>query len=385
MTARFGYDKNGKEIRHEKTITASSKSEAQQKLRLWLDNLGKVNINDSEVSLKAFAEFWLSKQMHLKKLSPRTLDSYKRLLNGHIYPCLGKMKLQDMSPIILTEYFDKLSSEKINIKQRRADNKQLSPITIKGIFYLLNQIMRAAFKWDKIASNPMLKLDTPRGKPRQPAVFSLETIKSVFAALEKETSNFKLMVLLALTTGCREGELLGLSWDDYNKANATLFIHQTVQYTVARGTYIYPNTKTSNSKRKIFIIPQLIDMLVNAHNDFITIKEMAGKNWNKENLIFYKPEGTPIRPNYLSNQFTKFIKRHKIKHIRFHDLRGYFATQLMQAGYPLPDIIKRTGHSKASTLLDYYGHALTENNNAINESIETSFNQIDSSVKKLNT
>ncbi|MGE1062413.1 site-specific integrase [Megasphaera paucivorans] len=376
LTARFGYDPKGKEIRRDKTVKARNKSEAQHQLGLWLSELEKYDVNTESATLTAFSKDWLTKYAAMEKLAPRTVDSYRRLIDRYIQPNLGNVALKDITPAMITDFLAKLLTEKRNEKQRRSNDKRLSPLTVKSVYYLFGHIMRTAYRLDQIPSNPMEKVDPPKGKPKAPKIFKAETIRQLFIALTEENHTYQLLILLDLTTGCREGEVLGLSWNDYDEEAHTIHVHQTVQYTPGKGTYLYPHTKTENSQRDIYVIPQLRSMLKEARSEFEHIKEHAGKQWNPYDLIFYLSDGTPMRPNTISNWFTNFIRRHHIEAMRFHDLRGYFATQLMINGHSLPDIIKRTGHSKASTLLDYYGHAIEENKEVINQSITTTFDNI---------
>lgn len=377
LTIRFGYDsKTKKERRKEKSVEAATKAEAQQKLLQWMESLKYLDTDSLGLTLPMFAYEWLPKYAIRKKLAPRTVDSYEGLIARYIEPYFSTMKMVDITPLKIDEFINQLLTESKNNKQRRSQDKILSRLTVRSIYFLLNNILRYAYIWDKIPTNPMDKVEAPSGSPKQPKIFKLETIQEVFQALHQEPEFFQFMVLLDLTTGCREGELLGLSWNDYNPEAHTFYIHQTVQYSAKRGIYIFPHTKTPNSKRDIFVIPQLWGRLQEAYEEYTHIRKYAGNQWNPHHLVFTDENGNPIRPNYLSDLFTKFIRKHGIEHMRFHDLRGFFATQLMAKGYPLPDIIKKTGHSKASTLLDYYGHALIENKKAIDEAITTSFDEL---------
>ena len=94
-----------------------------------------------------------------------------------------------------------------------------------------------------------------------------------------------------------------------------------------------------------------------------------GNKWLDHNLVFTKWNGKPFLPNVLSNWFPKFLKRHGLDHLRFHDLRHYNITFLLSLGIPIHNIQAHTGHAKASTLLDVYGHALKSGNKLIAEKL----------------
>lgn len=376
LTVRFGYDSRGREVRREKTITAVNKAEAQRQLNSWMAELENANLNSSELTLPDFAALWLPQHAAKKQLAPRTVDSYERLIKRYIRPYFQDVLLTEVTPIMLESFFVQLLTEKSNVKQRRSKDGCLSPRTVRNVYSLLSGIFRAAYQWEKICTNPMNKVDSPSGKSQLPTVFQLATVRKIFKALSNEDFQFQLLVLLAVTTGCREGELLGLSWDDYSSAEGTFWIHQTVQYLPQKGTYIHLRPKTDHSCRHVLIVPQLRPLLEEQRDEYEALKSQAGKRWNAAHLVFFNPNGTPVRPNSVSNHFTNFIRKNGIEHMRFHDLRGFFATRLMSQGYSLADIIRRTGHSRASTLLDYYGHALAENRKDIDTAITESFDAI---------
>ncbi|MGE1062437.1 tyrosine-type recombinase/integrase [Megasphaera paucivorans] len=376
LTIDMGRDRLGHQQRRQKTVFAANKADAQDQLTSWMEEL-RMLIPATQQTVSVFSEEWIVQYSVKQRLAPRTIDSYRRLLETHIKPNIGSLKMVDVTPIILEKLFTDLSNQRKAVKQRRSADKTLSPRTVRGIYFLVSRIFRTAFRLGQIPNNPMEKIDAPKGGSKRPQIFDQDTVNQIFSVLFSEDSVFQMIVLLAATTGCREGEILGLSWNDYDPTQQTFFVHQTAQYTVEKGTYIWPHTKTENSKRYIYIIPQLLSMIEAAKTEFDNIKNVGGDGWNNLNLIFYTPEGGPVRPNYISNKFTKFIRRHGIRHFRFHDLRGYFATQLMIQGFSLPDIIQRTGHSKASTLLDYYGHAMTNNQSRMNKAITTSYEKLE--------
>lgn len=135
----------------------------------------------------------------------------------------------------------------------------------------------------------MNKVDSPSGKSQLPTVFQLATVRKIFKALSNEDFQFQLLVLLAVTTGCREGELLGLSWDDYSSTDGTFWIHQTVQYLPQKGTYINLYPKTRHSCRRVLIVPQLRPLLEEQRGEYEALKSQAGKRWNAAHLVFLIP------------------------------------------------------------------------------------------------
>ena len=369
LTAFFGYDERGRQKKKQKTVTAKNQTEANRLLRKWLSDLEGCEYNTENQTIAQFLDYWLEHYPTIKKLSPRTLETYNDAAARYIVPELGKIKIADLTPKMLVDYFFRLANRPSARKNNDGTERKISGRTQLKIYRLLSVVLVSAYKWELIPRNPLEKVTPPKVEKLKATLYSREIASSLIEALAKEDEQFQLIVLMAIFTGEREGEVLGLDWDSYSIAENSFYIHQSSQYTKKLGTYIYPKPKNESSKRTPLLPSVMRPFFEKAKIQFDEIKRVAGDSWNPYNLVFYDEFGNPINPNRISTRFHEFIKKHRLAYMRYHDLRHFNLSLLLANNVPLPTITAHSGHARTSTLLDVYGHAMDQNKQQIPEII----------------
>lgn len=365
LTAFFGYDERGRQKKKQKTITAKNQTEANRLLRKWLSDLEGCEYNTDNQTVAQFADYWIGRYPSINKLSPRTLATYKDDIARYIMPELGKIKVADLTPKMLVDYFCRLAGRPSTRKNPDGSSQPISGRTQLKIYRLLSVILVSAYKWELIPRNPLEKVTPPKAEKLEAVLYSREIISALIEALAKEDEQFQLIVLMSILTGERQGEVLGLDWDSYSIAENSFYIHQSAQYLRKLGTYIHPKPKNESSKRTPLLPAVMRPLLEKAKRQFDEIKRLAGDSWNPHNLVFYDEFGKPINPNRISTRFNEFLKKNHLPHMRFHDLRHFNLTLLLANNVPIPTITAHSGHARASTLLDFYGHAMKQNQQQI--------------------
>jgi integrase len=172
-----------------------------------------------------------------------------------------------------------------------------------------------------------------------------------------ETHRLYPLYLMALTTGMRRGEILGLRWEDVSFSKAQITIRQNLVATSKGASISTP--KTADSERTIDISPQLVEVL-KKHKIRQTEEFNALGIKPDHNLVFTSEAGTPIAPRNLYRHFNSVLdKLHgQVKRISFHNLRDTHATLLLEEGVHVKAVAERLGHTDAVTLLRRYAHAL---------------------------
>lgn len=127
--------------------------------------------------------------------------------------------------------------------------------------------------------------------------------------------------------------------------------------------------KNESSKRTPLLPAVMRPLFERAKRQFDEIKRVAGDSWNPYTLVFYDEFGKPINPNRISTRFSEFLKKNHLPHMRFHDLRHFNLTLLLANNVPIPTITAHSGHARTSTLLDFYGHAMKQNQQQISQVI----------------
>ncbi|MGG1204593.1 site-specific integrase [Brevibacillus formosus] len=178
------------------------------------------------------------------------------------------------------------------------------------------------------------------------------------AASEKEPIKYKLVLWLAISTGLRRGELTALEWTDIDFERAKVFINKTTMHVPGHGL-ITTTPKTPNSSRNITIPASVMTLLRQYKTEQAKLRLAFGSRWGGgEKLFTSDRSGLPMYPSNIRAWFCKFLKRHNLPSIRFHDLRHLSATLLIAQGVHAKAISARLGHSNIGVTMDIYGHLL---------------------------
>jgi integrase len=171
------------------------------------------------------------------------------------------------------------------------------------------------------------------------------------------TSGHRLQPLfeLALRSGLRKGELLGLRWEDLDLAGGTASIRRTLQRTNSSGLTALP-TKTKSSERRIALPTPCLRSLEQHRDRQRQEREAAGKDWQDSGYVFTRPNGAPIEGATLTRHFTALLHRARLRRIRFHDLRHSTATLLLEQGIELVVIKELLGHAHIGVTATVYAH-----------------------------
>lgn len=299
-------------------------------------------IEDKKITIGEFVNEWF--EIHCRKLTPKTQDSYTKMINAYILPYLADIELANLKPLTIAKFYNVLKE------------KNISNTTLNYVHRLLREIYNFAVKWQYISKSPFENVEAPRKDKKEMKVWTLEEVKKA-EILFKDTPIF-LHVMLALYTGMRLGEVCGLKWDDIDFKNKLCAVRRVAE-NIKGGLVIKDKPKTDKSLRVITLTDNLVELL---KEEKIRQKEnrlKAGPNYNAqyEGFISVWEDGKFKTPDYVSKKFSKILSRqNEIKKIRFHDLRHTHATLLLQSGVNMKVISDRLGHSQISITMDLYSH-----------------------------
>jgi integrase len=170
---------------------------------------------------------------------------------------------------------------------------------------------------------------------------------------------FEALYVLAVTTGMRRGELLGLKWSDVDLENTRLSIRRTLTRN-GNGNYVaLGDTKNKKSRRTVRLTPQIVKALRSHLERQLREIEALGDSYDDQGLVFTSEAGTPINPSNLRQRsFAPLLKEAALPHIRFHDLRHTCATLLLSKGVHPTFVQELLGHATIAITLDTYSHVL---------------------------
>lgn len=365
LVVEAGYDSKGKRVKRSKTVKIEDEAllRTTKKLNDYLKlELAKFQmeveageyIAPEKMTFAAFVGEWRKKYAE-KELKPKTVHNYMKCIEKRILPVFGNKRLDQIKPIHIVNFLSDLS------EGERLDGREgaLSASTIKLIHLVLLNVLERATEWRIIKENPSAAVKSPRAKKATHNVYDEHNLAVMLEALAAEPSQWRTMILLAIATGMRLGELIGLEWRHVDLVNGMISVQQNISL-FKDGVPVITTPKTDKSIRKVSLPESAKDMLVEYLEVWKEEKESAGEFWEtfEGREFVFQNSGYPYRPDSARLWFYLFLKRHELPYIRFHDLRHTSATILITHGVQAKVIAERFGHSNIQTTMNIYGHVL---------------------------
>jgi integrase len=340
--------KTGK--RKQQTLTIhGNKKDAERELRAVLTRIeGGAYIKPTKLTVGEFLIQWLENHV-LTNTSPRTAEGYRLIIKRHLMPSLGAIPLTQLHPSHIQGYYAKALSE------GRADNSKLSARTVRNIHKVLSEALGHAVKWQMLVRNVALAIDPPRPNQLEMATFTEEQARLFLEAVAE--SRYRELFTVALYTGMRRSELLGLTWKDVDLYLAQLSVTQTL-HRLSSGGFIFGKPKTAKSRRTIALSPTVCILLHRLKERQIGERLLLGLKLQDDDLVFSKPDGKPLDPSTITHTFRKIIKRAGLPSLRFHDLRHTHASLMLKQHVHPKIVSERLGHSSIGITLDTYSHVM---------------------------
>jgi integrase len=363
-----GYKLDG--ARDIRSVYGETRGECQKKLEDLRRRRDEGLLGDpgaGKETVEAFLKRWLSSIEGT--MEPGSLRRHRDNVNRHIVPVIGRHRLTVLKPehvdvmlaAVRTGETLKIAAEVIAKKQGRGKRslpEAPSPRTVKYCFTTIRKALDKAVAWGAVPRNVARAID--RSQVPRVEIVALPP-KHVAALLKQRVAdNHRLEPLfrLAVYSGCRKGELLGLKWDDVDLEQGRLNIKRTLSG-VRLGVPEFGDPKTPRSRRSIRLSLDAVAALRTQHDRQTFEREKLGEAYPDHQLVFATPRGTPIDPDNVNKQLKTVLKRTGIpEEYTFHSLRHSAATTLMAAGVSPKVVADRVGHFSAGFTLDRYVHAV---------------------------
>ena len=323
-------------------------SDSQRELRAILTGVdGGTYTDPSKMTLAAWLQQWLEEAQH--NVARKTLERYREIVELHLVPHSARSRWPSCSPCI-----SRPTTPHALASGRRDGSGGLSPQTVVHHDRVLNVAMKRARALRLIPTNPVEDVSRPAVNRHEIEV--LEPAESAALLAAARTTRMFPIVFLALATGLRRGEVLGLRWSDVDLERRSLTVAQSLEQTKAGLRFKTPKTK--RSRRTIALSPSLVEEL-QAHRARQAADRLAlGMGRDPAGLVFTRIDGDPIQPDSVTKMFARIVARAKIRPISFHGLRHTHATDLLRAGVHPKIASERLGHSSIAITMDTYSHAI---------------------------
>jgi integrase len=329
------------------TVTAmgptaqESRRRAKAKLES-LPNLGSksTGISNSKLFLEVFLDSWLTKE-HKHQIAHSTLKRYQSLARFHINPSIGKIELR------------KLTASDINQMLSNMRESGQSPRSQQQARALLSVALQDAERKEYILVNPVKKVRVPINRVKEIDPLGIEDVRRLLDTYDGSYMSARLHI--ALLCGLRQGEALGLRWQDINFQSGILDVRNQIQ--VIEGKLQLTGLKTDRSRRSVALTSATL-LALEKHQEIVQkMRDACGSSWRENDFVFPYFDGSahPATPDY--NNWKRCLRLCGIKTRRLHDARHTAATLMYAQGVGIEVISRALGHSSSAITSKLYVHS----------------------------
>ena len=287
-------------------------------------------------------------------LSPVTVQNYARELR-RAEKYLGRERMCDISFLRMKQYFHDLGGQERNLRTGRA----LTQGTLRQHYIVLHSFFENAVENEIICENPMKKLkhliESRNAVVAEPLSYDEGQVRYIIRCLENEPLMWRAAVMLAIDSGCRSGEVMGLKWSDINRETGRVVICRNIRYTAELGTFI--SSPKSGKNRIIFLNGPALESLGDWQTQQQAERAASNKTQKEEGYCFTQRDGSPLIPVAFNNYLLRFGRKYGLPGIHPHALRHTMASLSIANGADIVSVSNKLGHASVSVTLDIYSHA----------------------------
>lgn len=302
-------------------------------------------VDDKNLTVSEYLDRFLE-DVQRGSVRESTYSRDKYLITNHVKSALGRVKLKNLGAMHLQRLY------------REKQDAGLSASTVQKVHHVLHKALAQAVRWDLIARNPSDAVKAPRPTTKEMRPLSAEEVRTLLEAAHG--NRLEALYVLAVTTGMRRGELLGLKWSDVDLENGRLSIRRALTRTGNGKRFALAETKTKGSRRRTVKLTQRAVEALRSHLERQLAEIEAARDiYEDYGVVFTTEAGTPINPSNLRQRnFAPLLKKAGLPHIRFHDLRHTCATLLLSKGVHPKFVQELLGHATIAITLDTYSHVM---------------------------
>ena len=394
---------------------AENKSDAKdivKRLIREIDDSGGVIVEGNGLTVSKYLDRWIETAAK-PRLSGRTFADYEDLLRRYVRPALGRKRLGDLRPLDIQALYSRMQTEggswyavvvygsaaDRKSKQKRAkseadaalllremrqviknsgkqifesriETRPLSARTVRYAHAVLTSALKQAVKWGLLPRNPASLVELPKQTRKEMRALSPEEACRFVAACNED--RWGLVFKLALATGMRPEEYLGLQWKDIDLTTGIVTIKRTLCWNRKGGGWCFGEPKTTRSRRSVPLPSTLIGALRHHKREQAEERLKKGESYVFQDLVFATVEGGPLMPqNLFRRHYRPILEKAGLPiAIRLYDLRHSCATLLLSANENPKVVSERLGHASITLTLDTYSHVLPSMQQAASNKLE---------------
>jgi integrase len=344
----IGRTPTGSRIRPTKSATTRTEAQKLLKEMIALNQAGLLTVKKND-TVESLGLYWV-REIKTNQVRRSTATDYESRLRREVFPYLGQKRVQDLTGRDVEKWMTTLH------------NQGRSASTVNGARRILFQLCKYATRQELMLINPVTKTDPLKQDPNKTQVQQHWSLEEATKALKlAEGTPLDLFIHLALFTGMRRGEILGLQHHDIDLNEGTIFVQRTLKEQrvlnpegIGTTMLVTDDPKTLSGFRRLAIPAQLVNALMRHREAQIKLKEAAAEKWVETPFLITSTAGTPMNPSNLNHRFTAFLKQNKLRKIRVHDLRHTAAHLSLEGKVRLEAVSQALGHSRIEVTKNIY-------------------------------
>ena len=330
--------------RRRRVFYGESREEVRRKLNKAIREVDTGTFIDARGRrLGDFLDQWLTEVVR-PTVRQWTYAGYEVNVRLHIKPVLGAIKLDDLTPLDVQRWMNRKVAEGLSAK------------SVRHMRGTLRAALNQALRWGMVGRNVAMLTEPPRGPKYEIKPLEPEEARRFLAAVKGD--RLEALYSVALALGLRQGEALGLRWQDVDLDRGRMRVVHQLQRVESKLTLVDLKTELS---RRTLVLPASTWLKLRQHHDHQQEeKAAAGRNWQDRDLVFTKVGGQPLEGTTVSRMFHRHLDAAGLTQRRFHDLRHSCATLLLVQGVSPRVVMEVLGHSDVGMTLNTYSHVIPQ-------------------------
>ena len=321
---------------------ARTRAEAAAKLTLLLKAASDgLPMPPERQTVGAYLEEWLETTAK-PGLRPASYVSYAGIVRGHLVPELGKVPLSRLTP------------QQVQAMMNRKLEAGLSPRRVDYLRGVLRRALNDALRWGLVARNVATLVRPPKRERFEIRPLDPAQARAFLEAVRGD--RLEALYSVALAIGLRQGEALGLRWEDVDLEAGLLHVRKALQRIDEQWQFVEP--KSPRSRRTVHLPAVVVESLWAHRAAQREERLLAGAEWEDWGLVFTTPLGRPLDASNVTHAFQRHVARAGLPRQRFHDLRHACASLLLAQGVNPRVVMEVLGHSQITLTLDTYSHVI---------------------------
>jgi integrase len=344
----------GKRITKYATFRGTKRKAQDELTRLLAHRNEGSYVDPTKMTLAEYLRHWLTADID-RRVAARTAARHRGIVENNIIPRLGHVPMRKLTAVHIEGFEAGLQREGW-VKRRRqskaangaAETRGLSAQTVQHVHRSLSQALSHAVRLGVLFKNPAQQVKPPKPDRREIMILGKDEISTLLKAAA--ATPLYLPVLVAVTTGLRRGELLGLRWSDLK--DGVLTVNQSMERTKGELTFKAP--KTITSRRSITLPAVTIQALQEYRAVQAEERLKFGRGRDPRSLVFARADGAPLDPDSLSKAFRRLVAAADVTRITLHGLRHTHISHLLMDGVHVKVVSERAGHANVNITLSVY-------------------------------